>query len=139
MSLPEWGSSYNALYVPLNGGWQCALVPDRDIEDVDRGWRLSYDERQKARKAREDRMEQDRRDFGQIFRASIPRRAARTSGDFSVYADFIDKHVRGRWHKPIDGEDITRILREAVRDGLIVPVIGSTITSTTTTVPRPGA
>ncbi|WP_321953027.1 hypothetical protein [Paraburkholderia bannensis] len=139
MSLPEWGSSYNALYVPLNGGWQCALVPDRDIEDVDRGWRLSYDERQKARKAREDQMEQDRRDFGQIFRVSIPRRAARTSGDFSVYADFIGKHVRGRWHKPIDGEDITRILREAVRDGLVVPVIGSTITSTTSTVPRSGA
>ncbi len=68
-------------------------------------------------------MEQDRRDFGQIFRVSIPRRAARVSDDFSAYADFIGKHVRGRWHKPIDGEDITRILREAVRDGLIVPVI----------------
>ncbi len=27
MSLPEWGSSYNALYVPIKGGWQCALVP----------------------------------------------------------------------------------------------------------------
>ncbi len=123
MSLPEWGSSYNALYVPLKGSWQCALVPARDIEDVDRGWRLSYDERQKARKAREDQMAQDRRDFDQLFRVSIARRSARVSGDFSAYADFIGKHVRGRWHKPIDGDDITRILREAVRDGLIVPVI----------------
>ncbi|WP_052391892.1 hypothetical protein [Paraburkholderia bannensis] len=123
MSLPEWGSSFNALYVPLKGGWQCALVPARDIEDVDRGCRLSYEERQKARNAREEQMEQDRRDFEQLFRVSIARRAARTSGDFSAYADFIGKHVRGRWHKPIDGEDITRILREAVRDGLIVPVI----------------
>ncbi|WP_322054696.1 hypothetical protein [Paraburkholderia bannensis] len=123
MSLPEWGSSYNALYVPLKGGWQCALVPASDIEDVDRGWRLSYDERQKARNTREEHMEQDRWDFDQLFRVGIVRRAARTSGDFSAYADFIGKHVRGRWHKPIDGEDITRILREAVRDGLIVPAI----------------
>ncbi|WP_245643672.1 hypothetical protein [Paraburkholderia oxyphila] len=98
-------------------------MPARDIEDVDRGWRLSYEERQKARKAREDQMEQDRRDFDQLFRVSIARRASHTSGDFSAYADFICKHVRGRWHAPIDGEDITRILREAVRDGLIVPAI----------------
>ncbi|WP_201695431.1 hypothetical protein [Paraburkholderia hiiakae] len=109
--------------MPLKGGWQCALVPARDIEDVDRGWRLSYEERQRARKAREDQMEQDRRDFDQLFRVSIARRASRTSDDFSAYADFIGKHVRGQWHTPIDGEDITRILREAVRDGLIVPAI----------------
>lgn len=57
------------------------------------------------------------------FRVSIARRASRTSGDFSAYAGFIGKYVRGRWHTPIDGEDITRILREAVRDGLIVPAI----------------
>ncbi|WP_028215786.1 hypothetical protein [Paraburkholderia oxyphila] len=123
MALPEWGNSYNALYVPLKGGWQCALVPARDIDDVYRGWRLSYEERQKAQKARADQIEQDRRDFDQLFRVSIARRASRTSGDFSAYADFISKHVRGRWHTPIDGEDVTRILREAVRDGLIVPAI----------------
>ncbi|WP_156992075.1 hypothetical protein [Paraburkholderia oxyphila] len=98
-------------------------MPARDIEAVDRGWRLSFEERQKARKAREDQMEQDRRDFDQLFRVAIARRESRASGDFSAYADFIGKHVRGPWHTPIDGEDITRILREAVRDGLIVPVI----------------
>ena len=123
MSLPEWGNSYNALYVPLKAGWQCALVPARDIEDVDRGWRLSYEERQTARKVREEQMARDRRDFDQLFRVSIGRKASRISADFSAYAGFIGKHVRGRWHTPIDGEDITRILREAVRDGLIVPAI----------------
>ncbi|WP_322105267.1 hypothetical protein [Paraburkholderia sp. J41] len=123
MSLPEWGNSYNALYVPLKGGWQCALVPAHDIEDVDRGWRLSYEESQKARKAREEQMAQDRRDFDQLFRVSIGRKASRASVDFSAYAGFIGKHVRGRWHTPTDGEDITRILCEAVRDGLIVPAI----------------
>ncbi len=123
MSLPEWGNSYNALYVPLKGGWQCALVPARDIEDVDRGWQLSYEERQSVRKEREERMEQDRQDFDQLFRVSIRRGASRICGDFSAYASFISKYVRGRWPAPIDGEDITRILREAVRDGLIIPAI----------------
>ncbi|POR55698.1 hypothetical protein B0G62_10192 [Paraburkholderia eburnea] len=123
MSLPEWGNSYNALYVPLKGGWQCALVPARDIEDVDRGWQLSYEERQSVRKAREEQMARDRRDFDQLFRVGIGRKASRISADFSAYAGFVGKHVRGRWPTPIDGEDITRILREAVRDGLIVPAI----------------
>ncbi|WP_322030017.1 hypothetical protein [Paraburkholderia sp. J76] len=123
MSLPEWGGSYNALYVPLKGGWQCALVPACDIGVGDRGGQLSFEERQKARKTREGQMEQDRRDFDQLFRVSIARRTSRISGDFSAYAGFIGKYVRGRWHTPIDGDDITRILRDAVRDGLIVPVI----------------
>ncbi|POR49064.1 hypothetical protein B0G62_11246 [Paraburkholderia eburnea] len=119
MSLPEWGHSYNALYVPLKGGWQCALVPASDIEEVDRGWKLPYEERQE----REEQIAQDRRDFDRLFRVSISRRAARISGEFIAYASFIGKHVRGRWPTPIDGEDITRILREAVRGGLIVPAI----------------
>lgn len=45
MSLPEWEYSYNALYVPLTSDWQCSLAPARDVDDVDRGWKLSYDDR----------------------------------------------------------------------------------------------
>ncbi len=123
MSLPEWGNSYNALCVPLKNGWQCALVPVRDIEDVDPGWRLSYEERQKARKEREEQMEQDRQDFDQLFRVSIRHKAARISAVYSAYASFVREHIRGGWHTPVDGEDVTRLLRQAVRDGLIVPAI----------------
>lgn len=43
MAFPEWGNSYNALHVPLTSDWQCALVPAREVQDVDRGWKLSYE------------------------------------------------------------------------------------------------
>ncbi len=32
MSFPEWGYSYNALYVPLAGDWHCALMPARECQ-----------------------------------------------------------------------------------------------------------
>lgn len=70
MSFPEWGHSYNALWVPLTSDWQCSLVPARDMHDVDRGWKLSYEERQKARKECEEQIEQDQRDFDRLFRVS---------------------------------------------------------------------
>ncbi|CAM2188317.1 conserved hypothetical protein [Paraburkholderia sacchari] len=123
MSFPEWGNSYNALHVPLSD-WQCSLVPARDVQDVDRGWQLSYEERQKARKAREEQIEQDQRDFDRYFQVSIQRRDARACSDFSVYIAFISEHL-GIWglSAPVDGEGVTRILRDAVRDGRLVPAI----------------
>ncbi|MFT0171903.1 hypothetical protein ACLKMY_23300 [Paraburkholderia mimosarum] len=124
MSLPEWGYSYNALCVPLTSDWQCSLVPVSDVEDVDRGWTLSFEERQKARKQREETIEQDRKDFNRFFRTSIRRCHARACRDFSAYAAFIGEHLRiSGLSAPVDGEDVTRILRDAVRDGRIVPAI----------------
>ena len=124
MSFPEWGNSYNALYVPLTNDWQCSLVPVRDVQDVDRGWTLSYEERQEARREREKQIEQDRRDFARLFRVSIGRRDARTCRDFAAYAAFIGEHLRiSGWDTPVDGESVTRILRDAVRDGWLVPAI----------------
>jgi hypothetical protein len=124
MSFPEWGQSYNALYVPLTSDWQCSLVPARDVQHVDRTWDVSYDDRQKAIKARERLIEQDRRDFDRLFRVSINRQDARTSDDFRTYAAFIREHLSiSGMGTPVDGEDVTRILREAVRDGWLVPAI----------------
>lgn len=124
MSFPEWGRSYIALYVPLEGGWQCALVPVRDIEDVDCDWRLAYEERRKAREDREEQIEQDRRDFDRLFRVNISRRAARVYGDFSAYVAFIGEYLRvSGLSAPLDGEGVTRILRSAVRDGSLIPAI----------------
>jgi hypothetical protein len=124
MSFPEWAQSYNALYVPLASDWQCSLVPARDVQHVDRTWDVSYDERQKAIKSREQLIEQDRRDFDRLFRVSINRDDARTSDDFRTYAAFIREHLSiSGMGTPIDGEDVTRILREAVRDGWLVPAI----------------
>jgi hypothetical protein len=124
MSLPEWGRSYNALSVPLTSDWQCSLVPARDVNEPTKWWNLSYDERQKKRKEREEQIEQDRRDFDRLFRVSTSRRVARACSDFSAYAAFIREHLRiSGLSAPVDGEGVTRILRDAVRDGWLVPAI----------------
>jgi hypothetical protein len=96
----------------------------RDMHDVDRGWKLSYEERQKARKECEEQIEQDQRDFDRLFRVSNNRRAAHACSDFGEYAAFIREHLSiSAFSAPVDGDDITRILHDAVRDGQIVPAI----------------
>ncbi|MGF6634291.1 hypothetical protein OKW38_002975 [Paraburkholderia sp. MM5496-R1] len=110
--------------MPLTSDWQCALVPAHDVQEVDRGWKLSYEERQKARKEREEQIEQDQRDFDRLFRVSTRRRDARGCSDFSTYAAFISEHLSiSCLGAPVDGESVTRILRDAVRDGRLVPAI----------------
>jgi len=124
MSFPEWGSSYNALCVPLTSDWQCSLVPARDVEEPTSWWSLSYDARQKKRKEREEQIEQDRRDFDRLFRVSTSRRVARGCSDFSAYAAFIREHLSiSGLSAPVDGDGVTRILRDAVRDGALIPAI----------------
>jgi hypothetical protein len=124
MSFPEWGYSYNALSVPLTSDWQCSLVPARDVEEPTSWWSLSYDERQQMRKDREKQIDEDRRDFDRLFRVSTSRRAARACRDFSAYAAFIREHLRiSGLSTPVDGDGVTRILRDAVRDGWLVPAI----------------
>ncbi|CAM2177681.1 conserved hypothetical protein [Paraburkholderia sacchari] len=124
MSLPEGGRSYNALSVPLTSDWQCSLVPARDADEPTTWWSLPYDERQKKRKEREEQIEHDRVDFDRLFRVSTSRRAARACSDFSAYTAFIRDHLGiVGVSAPVDGEGVTRILREAVRDGRLVPAI----------------
>ncbi len=124
MSFPEWGRSYNALHVPLTSDWQCSLGPARDVEEPTSWWSLSCDERQQKRKEREEQIEQDRKDFDRLFRVSINRHAARACSDFSAYAAFIREHLHiYGLRAPVDGESVTRILRDAVRDGRLVPTI----------------
>jgi hypothetical protein len=124
MPLPEWGYSYNALYVPLTSDWQCSLVPARDVQEPTSWWSLSYDERQQKRKDRDKQIEQDQRDFDRLFRVSTSRRTARVCSDFRAYAAFIRDHLRiSGLSTPVDGDGVTRILRNAVRDGWLVPAI----------------
>jgi hypothetical protein len=124
MPLPEWGRSYNALSVPLTSDWQCSLVPARDVGEPTTWWSLSYDERQQKRKDREEQIDQDQRDFDRLFRVSTSRRDARACTDFSAYAAFIREHLRiSGLSAPVDGDGVTRILRDAVRDGWLIPAI----------------
>ncbi|SAL19290.1 hypothetical protein AWB71_00918 [Caballeronia peredens] len=123
MSFPEWGYSFNALYVPLTGGWHCALLPARELAKVDRGWRLTYGERKQKKKERQDRIERDRQDFDRLFRLRTDVRGARACSEFREYVAFIERHLRASSWDLLDGEGVTRALRDAVRDGHIIPVI----------------
>ncbi|WP_413188890.1 hypothetical protein [Paraburkholderia sacchari] len=85
---------------------------------------MTYDERQQKRKKREEQIEQDRRDFDRLFRVSTSRRDAPACSDFSAYAAFIRNHLGiSGLSAPVDGDDVTRILRDAVRDGRLVPAV----------------
>jgi hypothetical protein len=124
MSLPEWGNSYNALYVPLTSAWQCALVPARDVEEPGSWWRLTYDQRQQKRKEMEKQIEDDRGAFLRLFRVIIHKRNAPASSDFREYAAFIRNTLRASiWSPPVDGDGVVRVLGDAVRDGQLIPVI----------------
>jgi hypothetical protein len=125
--MPEWGYSYNALCLPLTRDWQCMLVPARDVGEPTAWWSLSYDERQKRRKEREEQIEQDRRDFDRLLQVSISRRDAHACSDFREYAAFIREHLHiSGLIAPVDGESVTRILCDAVRDGWLIPAIDRT-------------
>ncbi|WP_321799246.1 hypothetical protein [Caballeronia sp. J97] len=123
MSFPEWGYSYNALYVPLTGGWHCALMPAHEVQEVDRSWRLPFEERKQKRKEQNEQIEQDRQDFDRLFKLRIDRRRARSCSEFREYVAFISRYSRVPSWDLRDGAGITRALRTAVRDRYIIPVI----------------
>jgi len=125
MSFPEWGYSYNALYVPLRQwGWQCALMPAGEVEE-EGGFNgsLSFEEREKKRKERKRQIEQDKDDFHRLFRVDIDPRDASSSFEFRHYANFIRDTLRVSSGDFRDRDGIARVLRNAVRDGRIIPVI----------------
>ncbi|WP_244830170.1 hypothetical protein [Caballeronia sp. TF1N1] len=123
MSFPEWGYSYNALYVPLGVNWFCALVPTREVHEVDRNWNLPFEERKKKRQEQQEHIAQDRQDFDRLFRLHLNQRGARISSEFREYVDFISRNLRVSNWDLLDGDGVTRVLRLAVRDGHIVPAI----------------
>lgn len=125
MSFPEWGHSYNALYVPLRQwGWQCALMPAGEVkEEGSFNGSLSFEEREKKRRERKKQIEQDKDDFHRLFSVDIDPREAVSSFEFKHYADFIRDVLRTSGGDLRDGDGITRVLHSAVRDGRIVPVI----------------
>ncbi|WP_321801813.1 hypothetical protein [Caballeronia sp. J97] len=123
MSFPEWGYSYNALYVPLTGGWHCALMPAHEVREVDRSWRLPFEERKQKRKEQTEQIEQDRQDFDRLFKLHIDRRRARSCSEFREFVAFISRYSRVPSWDLLDGEGITQTLRTAVRERYIIPVI----------------
>jgi len=125
MSFPEWGHSYNALYVPLRQwGWHCALMPAGEVkEEGSFNGPLSFEERENKRRERKKQIEQDKEDFHRLFRVGVDPHNAASSFEFGHYVNFIRDTLRVSSWDVRDGDGITRVLRNAVRDGRIIPVI----------------
>ncbi|BAN24875.1 hypothetical protein [Caballeronia insecticola] len=118
MSFPEWGRSYNALYVLTAMGLACALMPAGEVkEEASFNGSLSSEEREKKRRERKKQIEQDKDDFHRLFKIEIDPRDATSSFEFGHYADVIRNTLRtSSWNIPIGGNGITHVLRNAVRD-----------------------
>jgi hypothetical protein len=126
MSFPDWAHSYNALYVALRyWNWHCMLMPASEAQADGSFWSsLTYEARENKRQERKQQIERDKEDFQRLFSLRIDRCEARRSSDFSLYTDFIRDVLRVTgWGLPVDGKGVTRVLRDAVRDGLLVPAI----------------
>ena len=85
---------------------------------------LTYEARENERQERKQQIERDKEDFQRFFSFRIDRCEARRSSDFRLYTDFIRDVLRlTGWGLPVDGEGVTRVLCNAVRDGLLVLAI----------------
>jgi hypothetical protein len=119
-------SSYNSLTVPLNiGTWECTLLLAREYRYLE--WRRPSDDHELDVPQRD----QDERAFLQYFRprydlASITGRAA-----LREIQSFLSDHLNvAHWNLPTDNAGIERVLRQAVRDGALVPVVNRDYPST---------
>ncbi|CAE6842542.1 hypothetical protein R69927_02244 [Paraburkholderia domus] len=111
-------SQWNTLSVPLENGWQCTLVPGSDYRTPSGNWLIF------GKSDEQEQVEQDRRDFDSHFR---PRSDVRTvSGGTELHE--IQSFLRDtlnvvHWNLPTDNASVERMLREAVAEGRLVPVL----------------
>ncbi|MBB5407936.1 hypothetical protein HDG34_001868 [Paraburkholderia sp. HC6.4b] len=131
---------WNSLEIPLECSWQCTLHAasqyhsmererrsslfwDRD-SSRSRGWSsFMRDDRRDEEDARRQ-LEQDRRDFDRYFRPRLDLRTI-TGGqalrEIQIYVR--DALGLAHWNLPTDNASIERVLRQAVNDGRLVPVV----------------
>ncbi|MEX3693329.1 hypothetical protein AB3X91_19330 [Paraburkholderia sp. BR14263] len=116
---------FNSLYVPLDiGTWHCELVPASELYH---GWgyrRLwdpfaDYEKRQEM----ERQIEKDARAFDLYFRPDYDfRRLIAT--DINAIRSCLSDHLNVvHWDLPTDNAGIERLLKQAVRDGRLVPIV----------------
>ncbi|SEJ99127.1 hypothetical protein [Paraburkholderia diazotrophica] len=115
--------SYNSLHVPLDiGTWQCTLVLAREFYSLSGGYWDAFDDWDKLRE-RERQIEDDRRAFERYVRPNYDFRSLMRT-DIDAIRSFLRDHLNVvRWNLPADNAGIERALKQAVRDGLLVPVI----------------
>ncbi len=110
--------SYNGLTVPLDiGSWSCELVPVDDYRSPSGEWlRFASGEERKQ-------IEDDRRTFERYFRPDYDfRRTIRT--DVDAIRSFLGQHLNvAHWNLPVDNASIERVLKRAVSEGRLVPIV----------------
>ncbi|MEX3690072.1 hypothetical protein AB3X91_03455 [Paraburkholderia sp. BR14263] len=116
---------FNSLYVPLDiGTWHCELVPASEFYH---GWgyRRLWDPfaDYEKRKEMERQIEKDARAFDLYFRPDYDfRRLIAT--DTNAIRSFLSDHLNVvHWDLPTDNAGIERLLKQAVRDGKLVPIV----------------
>ncbi|SDR03880.1 hypothetical protein [Paraburkholderia tuberum] len=132
---------WNSLEIPLECSWQCTLHAasqyhsmererrsslfwDRDSSRSRGGSSFMRDDRRDEEEDARRQLEQDRRDFDRYFR---PRLDLRTITGGQALRE-IQTYVRdalglAHWNLPTDNASIERVLRQAVKDGRLVPVV----------------
>lgn len=138
--------SYNSLTVPLDiGTWQCTLLLRRDYAEQARQWKSSRDrDRRSSSEWARDRphsrsgsifddrddeaaekrqREDDVRAFALYFRPNYDfRRLIHT--DIDAIMSFVSEFLNvAHWNLPTDNAGVERLLKQAVGDGRLVPII----------------
>lgn len=115
--------SYNSLHVPLdNGTWQCQLMLAREFYSPVGGFWDRFGE-WKTRVEREREIDEDKRDFYRYFRPGYDF-SRPLSSNVRAVSSFLRDHLRVCDREmPASNADIERILKQAVRDEKLVPVV----------------
>ncbi|MEM5436177.1 hypothetical protein [Paraburkholderia diazotrophica] len=115
--------SYNSLHVPLDiGTWQYMLVLARDFYSLSGGYVDRFAD-WNTRREREHEIEGDRRTFDRYFHPNYDFRRT-IAADIDAIRSFLSDQLNVvHWKLPTDNAGIGRALKQAVRDGMLVPVI----------------
>ncbi|TKC86908.1 hypothetical protein FAZ69_19965 [Trinickia terrae] len=110
--------SYNSLYVPLDiGTWSCELVPANEYRSPSGNW-LPFMKGDELKQ-----LEDDRRTFDRYFRPNYDFRQLIATDIDAVRSFMRDQLNVVHWEMPTNNAGIERILKHAVRDGWLVPVV----------------
>jgi hypothetical protein len=112
--MPPW----NTLSVPLKNGWQCTLVPANDYRSPT-GERKAF-----MRSEEREQLERDRNDFDWHFRPDGDLRTLSGNAALRTFQSFLREILNvAHWNLPADSAGVQRMLREAVANGRLVPII----------------
>ncbi|MBB5468547.1 hypothetical protein HDG32_004677 [Paraburkholderia sp. CI2] len=132
---------WNTLEIPLECSWQCTLHAASQCHGMERERRSSLfwdrdssrsrdwssfmrDDRRDEEEDARRQLEQDRKDFDRYFRSRWDLRTI-TGGQALREIQTYVRDALGlpHWNLPTDNASIERVLRQAVKDGRLVPVV----------------